>query len=89
MTLICRTDRPLLSNPTKWTRNFKKSSLAGKWILFNDDKSVVSIQPNGNVDTRPEGTDGPFEQFDLIGDKFVSANEGCVAPAVYGVVVVP
>ena len=89
MTPICRTDLPLLSNPTRWTRNFKKSATPGKWILFNDDKSVVSVQPNGNVDTRNEGTDGAFEQFELIGDKFVCAYEGCASPAIYGVLVIP
>jgi hypothetical protein len=89
MTPICRTDLPLLKNPTTWTRNFKPSSAAGKWILFNDDKRVLSVQPNGNVDTRNEGTDGLFEQFDLIGDKFICAYEACALPAIYGVVVVP
>lgn len=34
---------------------------------------VLSIQPNGNVEHRPAGTNGPYEQF-TVGDDFVYVN---------------
>jgi len=38
------------------------SSAAGKSLLVVASGMVVSVQPEGHVEYRPAGTDGPYEQ---------------------------
>ena len=38
------------------------SSAAGKSRLQNGDGTIVSVQPDGSIQSRPAGTDGPYEQ---------------------------
>jgi hypothetical protein len=38
--------------------------------------TVISIQPDGRIETRPEGTCGPYEVALLAGDRLVYAPEG-------------
>jgi hypothetical protein len=37
---------------------------------------VVSIQPDGRTETRPEGTEGPWERGTLAGDKVIYNSAG-------------
>ena len=86
MKALYRTDKPLLANPTAWTTRVKPSAVAGKYVAWNENETVISIQPNGDVQERPKGTDGPYEQSELIGDKFVY---DVGTPVIYGAVVKP
>lgn len=45
----------------------KPSVRAGCVTLINQDDTVVSIQPDGSRQTRPAGTDGPYEQAQVTG----------------------
>jgi hypothetical protein len=38
--------------------------------------TVLSIQPDGSVETRPHGTDGPFERAILAGGRLIFAPLG-------------
>jgi hypothetical protein len=69
-----------------WRRCTKlTSSAAGKIRLQNDDGTIVSIQPDGSEQTRPDGTDGGYEQCEPLDDVVVYAYDGLVAPVVYTV----
>ena len=93
MATLYRTDKPLLANPTKWSKNIKPSSVAGKYICWNDDNTTVSIQPDGRVETRPPNTDGAFEQCEIVGNTLVydigTWDNKPTVPVIYGLVVKP
>jgi hypothetical protein len=44
------------------------------------ETTVLSIQPDGQIDTRPEGTCGPYEVALLAGDRLVYAPQGAEGP---------
>lgn len=54
------------------------SSAAGKSVLYNAAGMVLSMQPGGVVDYRPEGTDGPWEQATLTDGAAVYVVNGSV-----------
>lgn len=56
------------------------SSAEGKSRLQNLDGTIVSIQPGGGVGSRPEGTDGPWEQCAIEGGVAVFTVEGVCWP---------
>lgn len=43
------------------------SSEPGKSLLHNQDGTTVSVQPDGSVQSRPGGADGPYEQCEVAG----------------------
>ena len=59
----------------------KASGVAGKMNLcYAADGAVVSVAPNGTIDTRPAGTDGPWEQATLqTGCAVYLVDEGVLA----------
>jgi hypothetical protein len=54
----------------------KPSSRAGAVNVINADGSVMSVQPDGSVETRPSGTDGAWEQACVNGSWIVFAPNG-------------
>jgi hypothetical protein len=38
--------------------------------------TVLSVQPDGRIDTRPQGTQGPYETALLAGDRVIYAPQG-------------
>jgi len=43
----------------------------GYMTLSYPDGNVLSVQPDGSNQTRPAGTDGPFEACRMVGDNLV------------------
>ena len=88
-----RTDKPLLANPTRWSRNVKPASVAGKFVCWNDNGTTVSVQPDGSVQERPPNTEGAFELCEIIGSHLVYDigmwDGKPTVPVIYGLVVKP
>lgn len=61
-------------NIWRWLKEVP-SALAGhvKLVFINND--VLSVQPNGTIETRAPGTDGPFEQLEKRNQYYVSDYE--------------
>ena len=49
---------------------------AGKSLLVNGDGSIVSVQPDGSIQSRPPGTDGAWEQCVISGGIALFAGTG-------------
>lgn len=47
--------------------NVNPSSAAGKSVLSRPDGTVVSVNPDGGIESRPAGTDAAWEQCVIDG----------------------
>lgn len=56
------------------------SGTSGKSRLAYPDGLVVSVQPDGSLETRPAGTDGAWEQCTIDGGIAVYAGTGKAWP---------
>lgn len=61
MIAISNTPLPNLTD-LRLASTLKPSSNPGCVNVINTDGTVMSVQPNGTVETRPAGADGSFEQ---------------------------
>lgn len=71
---VLYTNRPLFKSPDGWLRGTLQplgGYPAGYFTLVSAAGRVVSVQPNGVVDSRDPGTAGPYEICRLIGDKLI------------------
>lgn len=69
-------------NGGKWQKVTQiGSSAAGKSRLQNPDGTIVSVQPDGTVESRPDGSDGAYEQC-VVSNGVVTFNpvDGLVYP---------
>lgn len=68
-------NRPVGHNFTDFlpgTRN----RVGGGTTISTADGSVLSVQPDGKFETRPAGTEGPYEVAEDHGDKLVYCPDG-------------
>jgi hypothetical protein len=91
--MSARTSRDILNSPLTWVNGvLSDSSESGKKIWTEDaefdwddkhySRGVLSIQPGGAIQHRPEGTDGAYERGTLDGKELTYP----VGPAVFRVV---
>jgi len=68
-------NRPLFVSPTGWLPGTLQPSThyAGRWRIILPDGTVLSVQPDVQAEyqSRPAGTDGPYEAAQRVGDKLV------------------
>lgn len=79
MIAIGNTPLPNLSDLRLVT--MQASSRSGCTNIINQDGTVMSVQVNGSVESRPAGTDGDFEQGMINGSWIVYAPFGQAAYA--------
>jgi len=51
----------------------------GTVTLSRSDGLVISVQPDGSLQTRPAGTNGPFEQCSIVDGGYLYSSSGSVA----------
>lgn len=51
---------PILMNPTAWIAG-AIVQIVGDTVVQHDDGTILSVQPDGTLQTRPAGTHGPWE----------------------------
>lgn len=61
----------------------------GYWTLETTAGGIISVQPNGSVETRDPGTFGPYETAGRMGDLFVYCPDGKAVYSFRWVNVVP
>ena len=72
--MIGMSDKPL--DITFIARERLNKGPNGTAIVVNGDGTVVSVQPDGSVQSRPAGTAGPYETATVVGDKLVYHSGG-------------
>ncbi len=87
--MIAFANRPLFYNPLGWqTGTLIESAASGKKRVELPSGEILSVQPKGAgfaYEARPAGTDGPYEQCIVSGDKLVyQPDDLAVVPFVSG-----
>lgn len=66
--------RPLFMNPTGWL----PGTLNADGTVSLPSGEVLSVQPDGSYQTRPQGTAGEYEVAQRVGDKLVFTPGGAI-----------
>lgn len=77
---IFYTDQDILLKPAVWLAGITTPSARPGFVnIQTPTDRVASMQPFGVMQTRPVGTDGPYEQFQMVGDKLINVDVQRVA----------
>lgn len=71
---------PLDGKHWQFVNQTGSKSEPGKFLLVNPDLTVVSVQPDGSISSRPAGTDGPYEVCNITGTVVVFSGTGTPFP---------
>ena len=72
--MIGMSDKPL--DITFIARERLNKGPNGTAIVVNSDGTIVSVQPDGSIQSRPAGTAGPYETAKIDGNKLVYHSGG-------------